>query len=360
MQARQDQSWMEAIQQPPKALPPEASHPRPVLVDDDGEPITTAAGWQLRRSLLRSLWQQFLGSIPGPGGPPVPLVLEEDLDRGVRRQLIRYEAEPGIAVEAYLLTPRQAASGLPGVVVLHSTVAYTIRQPAGLEGPEPLHLGWHFASRGYAAICPRCFLWQHAPADRIGDAVSWLAERHPGVLGMAKMLFDAMRAVDLLTSLPQVDPSRIGAVGHSLGAKEVLYLAAFDLRIRAAVFSEGGIDLGASNWDAPWYLGPAVRHPGFPLDHGQLLALAAPRAFLIIGGDSADGDRSWPSIEAVLPVWKLLGNDQAVGLWNHRQGHPFPALARDRSFAWLERFLQKQAQALPEPPGAPHPRATGP
>jgi hypothetical protein len=169
-----------------------------------------------------------------------------------------------------------------------------------------------------------------------------------------------MRAVDLLTSLPQVDPSRIGAVGHSLGAKEVLYLAAFDLRIRAAVFSEGGIDLGSSNWDAPWYLGPAVRHPGFPLDHGQLLALAAPRAFLIIGGDSADGDRSWPSIEAVLPVWKLLGNDQAVGLWNHRQGHPFPALARDRSFAWLERFLQKQAQALPEPPGAPHPRATGP
>ena len=41
-------------------------------------------------------------------------------------------------------------------------------------------------------------------------------------------------------------------------------------------------------------------------------ALAAPRAFLLIGGDSADGDASWPSIEAVRPVWSLLGAADAV------------------------------------------------
>ena len=53
------------------------------------------------------------------------------------------------------------------------------------------------------------------------------------------MLYDAMRAVDVLESLPQVDRNRIGAVGHSLGAKETLYLAAFDERVKVAVASEG-------------------------------------------------------------------------------------------------------------------------
>src|SRR5260370_42652872 len=106
---------------------------------------------------------------------------------------------------------------------------------------------------------------------------------------MAKMLFDATRAVDLLASLPGLDPKRLGAIGHSLGAKEALYLAAFDRRIRAAVSSEGGIGLTYSNWDAPWYLGEAIRRPGFGLDHGQVVSLAAPRALLLIGGDSADG-----------------------------------------------------------------------
>ena len=76
------------------------------------------------------------------------------------------------------------------------------------------------------------------------------------------MLYDASRAVDLLVAIEDVDPHRIGAIGHSLGAKEVLYLAAFDERVRAVVSSEGGIGLSYSNWDAPWYLGEAIQRPG--------------------------------------------------------------------------------------------------
>jgi hypothetical protein len=95
-----------------------------------------------------------------------------------------------------------------------------------------------------------------------------------------------------------------------------------------------------SNWDAPWYLGDAIRRPGFPLDHGQVLALSAPRAFLLIGGDSADGDQSWPYIEAALPLWKLLGSPEAVGLLNHHQGHAFPPPALERSMQWLDWSLR--------------------
>ena len=192
------------------------------------------------------------------------------------------------------------------------------------------------------AVCPRCFLWQYSEANRIVGAVDWLKRRHPGVKGMAKMLFDGSRAVDLLASLPGVDPDRMGAIGHSLGAKEALYLAAFDTRVKATVSSEGGIGIDASNWEAEWYLGGDVKRPGFPLDHGQVLAMAAPRAFLLMGGDSADGDASWPYVEAALPVWAMSGAPDALGLFNHHTGHAYPPEAAARAGEWLDWFLRAQ------------------
>jgi len=160
---------------------------------------------------------------------------------------------------------------------------------------------------------------------------------------MRKMLWDASRAVDILTSLRDVDGQRVGAVGHSLGAKEVLYLAAFDERIRAAVASEGGIGFSFTNWDAPWYLGEAIHAPGFPLNHHQLLALIAPRAFLVLAGESgpgaADGDRTWPYLQAALPVYRLFGAPARLGLFNHRQGHTIPPEALKRLIEWLQVYL---------------------
>lgn len=336
----QKPAWLPETQRAPSSIPSSATRPAPLLFDGEHHPITTPEGWQKRRRELAERWQAFLGRIAGSRAVPPLQVLEEDRRDGVVRQPVRYEAESGLPVEAYLLRPDKPGKGRPGVVVLHSTVDYTIRQPAGLEGPADLHIGLHLARRGYVVFCPRCFLWEYGERKKIGPAVDWLHQRHPGVTGMAKMLFDAMRAVDVVAGQADVDPARLGAIGHSLGAKEVLYLAAFDPRVRAAVSSEGGIGLSYSNWDAPWYLGEAIRRPGFPLDHGQVLALGAPRAFLLIGGDSADGDASWPYIEAALPVWSLTGAPEAVGLFNHRQGHAFPPAAQERAYQWLDWFLR--------------------
>ena len=156
---------------------------------------------------------------------------------------------------------------------------------------------------------------------------------------MAKMLYDSLVAVDILAKLPGVDPARLGAVGHSLGAKEVLYLAALDERIKCTVSSEGGIGIKFSNWNAPWYLGPAVDEPGFAHDHHELLALCAPRPFLLIGGESADGDKGWPYIEAALPVYKLYDDKPIVGQFNHRLGHAVPPISEQRIEEWFAAYL---------------------
>jgi hypothetical protein len=152
------------------------------------------------------------------------------------------------------------------------------------------------------------------------------------------MLWDAQRAVDMLTALPQVDATRLGVIGNSLGAKEALYLAAFDERIKAGVFSEGGIGVTFSNWDASWYLGPTVLKPP-RRDHHELLALIAPRPFLVVGGESADGDRSWPYVLSAAEVYDLFGQPRRLGLYNHRQGHAVPPEALRRMLGWLSAYL---------------------
>ncbi len=330
--------WLDEVQRPPGAHPAGAPTLPPLLEDRDGKPIGTLEAWRARRGEILKTWLDFLGRFPEDRGPVKLDVLEEDRKAGCVRQLVRYDAEPGCPVEGYLLHPEEVKGRVPGVVVLHSTVDHTIRQPAGLDGPEQYHFALKLARRGFAAFAPRCFLWQYKGKDYL-DAVRWLAERHPDVKGMAKMLHDARRAVDVLQSLPFVDGDRIGCIGHSLGAKEALYLAAFDERVKAAVSSEGGIGLGFSNWEAPWYLGPSIKEKGFPLENHQVLALVAPRSFLLIGGDDADGDRSWPSIAAVLPIYDLLGAPRRAGLFNHRKGHAVPPEAEERTYAWLARYL---------------------
>jgi len=352
MTNRHAPDWLEQVQTPPKAIPDDANRPPPQAVDTVHQPIRTADAWSERRRTLRQRWRRFLGEIKKPTDPPD----FEELDRErvepngdsqapVERSRILFEAEPGRTVEAYLLRPAEppTTGKRPGAVVLHSTVDHTIRQPAGLEGPEDKWIGLHLARRGYVAICPRCFLWELGGPGRYSDAVDWLRQHHPGVAGTALMTFDAQRALDHLLEQEDVDPRRIAAIGHSLGAKEVLFLAAFDDRVRVTVSSEGGIGIRYSNWDAPWYHGPAARHPGFPLDHAQVLACVAPRAFLLVGGDSADGDRSWPYIDAVLPVWTLTGAPKAIGLFNHKGGHAFPDIAQTSAYEWTDFQLRERS-----------------
>jgi hypothetical protein len=60
---------------------------------------------------------------------------------------------------------------------------------------------------------------------------------------------------------------------------------------------------------------------------------------LLIGGDSADGAKSWPFIEATLPVYRLTKKTPRVGLYNHRQGHAVPPAAERRIYEWFTTYL---------------------
>ncbi|MCH8829396.1 MAG: dienelactone hydrolase family protein, partial [Planctomycetes bacterium] len=216
--AERDVRWLADVQRRPKSVPPVDRTLAPLLTDERGKPIRTLADWKIQRKRLRSAWMKFLGPMPVKR-PAVNLkVIRTDRTEKCTRQLVRYDSETGISVEGYLLRPiqkRKDERKRPGIVALHQTSSNTIDEIAGLTGNSSQHLGLKLASRGFVVFCPRCFLWQNAKNYR--QAVTDFQRRHPKTLGMHKMLFDAMRGVDVLTSLPDVDPRRIGAVGHSLG-----------------------------------------------------------------------------------------------------------------------------------------------
>jgi pimeloyl-ACP methyl ester carboxylesterase len=209
---------------------------------------------------------------------------------------------------------------------------------AGVETGKIVPLGYRLAKMGFVVICPVCFLWHDKGEKTYSQQVEIFQRRHPASKGMAKMLFDAQRAVDVLADIEEVDSSKIGVMGHSLGGKEAFYLGAFDDRVKVIVSNEGGIGIDFSNWDDPWYLGNEIH--GFNHFHHELLALCAPKPFFLIGGDSSDGKRSIPYINAVKPVYGLYGHSGNIRLYNHGQGHNITPLAEKRTYQWLVKYLK--------------------
>jgi dienelactone hydrolase len=325
----------EAIELPPLEIGPTLEH------------------WQVQRRQVLETWLDYLGQ--GPEVVPLEPEVQEEQDLGeVTRSLVSYQVEEGCRVEAYLIRPK-AEGPHPGVVVYHPTTNDTILQPAGLAPPPEKHFGLKLAQRGYVTLSPRNYLWEYmglprrdSPAEERMKIVEKLFERSPQWTGMGKMVWDGLRAVDYLLTLPGVDPERLGCVGHSLGAKEVIYSLALDERLQAGVSSEGGVGISFSNWDAPWYLGERI-HTRPDLDHHQLVALCAPSALLVLGGGEPGGrsrphggaDRleSWNYLEAARPAYALHGASEKLGMLLHHKGHAVPPEAEAALYAWLDRYL---------------------
>jgi dienelactone hydrolase len=309
------------------------------LLQRSGKPITTKDDWQAQRTTIEQAWRNRLGPLPQRPKSLETRVQQAEQCDGYARKLISFLGTDGDRIQAYLLIPDGLKEGAkrPAVVVFHQTIADTLKEPAGLSKNQTLALGVHLVKRGYIVHCPECYIMKDGGPSRQAEAV---ARAWPGLTGLGKMTFDASRCVDFLESLPFVDAGRIGCIGHSLGAKEVLFALAFEPRYQVGVFNEGGIGLRMSNWTDPWYLTAKMKDQIPAQENHQVLALCAPRPILILGGDSADGDASWPLVHAALPVYRLLGAGDRIGLVNHHGGHSFPRTARQTAYRWLDYWLR--------------------
>jgi dienelactone hydrolase len=304
--------------------------------------------WERRRAHIVANLEQVMGSDPAPvtdAGLEVQVIEELPRD-GFKLRRITYASGSGDRVPALLLLPERAAGRGPAMLCLHQTTAGGKLEPAGLHGDPELAYAAELAARGYVALVP--------DYPNFGDY-----KVDPYALGYAsatrKGVRNHKRGLDLLASLPEVDASRMGAIGHSLGGHNAIFLAVMDSRVRAVVTSCGfnafpkyyGGDL--RGWSHTGYMPRIARdygcEPGrMPFDFTELLAALVPRP-VFINAPIQDANFELSGVHdclaAARPVYRLFGVEDALVARHPDAGHGFPRETREEAYAWLDRVLAR-------------------
>src|SRR4029079_9676880 len=120
---------------------------------------------------------------------------------------------------------------VPAILCLHGTDNQVGHGTVvGLSKRENRSYALELAKRGYVTLAPNYPLLAKYQPDL--KKLGWQS-------GTLKAVWDNVRGLDLLASLPYVKPGGFGAIGHSLGGHNSVFTAVFDERIKTIVSSCG-------------------------------------------------------------------------------------------------------------------------
>jgi dipeptidyl aminopeptidase/acylaminoacyl peptidase len=262
------------------------------------------------------------------------------------RLKIRYQAALDDWVPAYLLTPKNLNRPGPAMLCLHQTTKIGKDEPAGLGGNPNLQYAKELAERGFVCIVP--------DYPYLGEN-DFDPYQHGYASCTMKGIVNHIRAIDLLQSLPFVSPNRIGAVGHSLGGHNTLFVAAFDPRIRAMVTSCGFTSFrkyykgDLTGWSGVRYMPRIAEKYGktwaqMPFDFPEILASLAARPLFInapLHDANFDVSGVQDCVAAAMRIYQDIFNagDSLVATYPDA-GHEFSAQVRKQAWTFLDRWLK--------------------
>jgi dienelactone hydrolase len=304
------------------------------------------------KALDRTSLLQLLGAVP-LAGPPLAAELVERADLGdVVREKVTYAVESGERVPAFILLPKAASTRRPAILCHHQHGGeFQVGKdgPAGLGSDSSQHYALELAHRGYVTLVfdALCFNERQDASGRLkgGDYERYEAMYRitEGKSLQGKYVWDARRALDYLETRPEVDASRLGMIGHSLGGQETLFTAAVDTRIRAAVSSCGFGSLRTLKRDRINHnyalFVPALADQG---DYGAVLALVAPRPFLVAARTEdpifpKDGIEE--TVATARRAYVAVRATDRLGTFFEPGAHTFSPTMRAAAYAWLDRWL---------------------
>lgn len=336
------------------------------------EGLHGAKDWPRKRREILALWTEILGKLEPDRKDrrwfgDIRKAVEHGREETEHYTRVRLDLpmEKDFLQPHLLLMPKNQGPGpFPAVICwTSSTPDYT--------APEQWWGSW-LASRGYVVLTGWSFIRNYRDGSSYSrHAQDKVYERFGHWLPIAKMVHDARREAEYLRELKQVDGKRIGFIGFSLGAKAAVYVAAFGPDIAATVALDPHIAVnGSTNWYAPWYLdwlrvfpdirtpqhtvlsllNPDPKRPGFEHDHHELLALSAPKPFLLIGGSQSEdhgGDsddlESWGYINRAREVYELLGVPDHIQYVSTSDGHKPNGQHIDPAWqGFFEKWLKKR------------------
>jgi cephalosporin-C deacetylase-like acetyl esterase len=253
--------------------------------------IHTRAQAEARQAKVRAQILSLIGSLPQRMPLHAKFLGDTQAD-GFRIRKLIFESQPDFFVTALLYVPNGPAPGGKRAAILMTPGHY----PSGKAFDAPMAA--IFARNGFIVL-------SYDPIGQ-GERLQYpdpakpdtsLAVRPTGEHGEASLqpmligdtfaryeIWDAMRGVDLLASLPEVDPHRIGALGCSGGGTVTALTGALDSRIAAI-----GTACYITSFDALLpALGPQDAEQSIPrfissgLGFPDWIELAAPRPYAVI------------------------------------------------------------------------------
>jgi len=327
-------------------------------------PVKSKAGWRKRRAEILRGFQQVAGKLPGREKRcALDVRIEERTDCGnYERRLITYSSEPGSRVPAYLLIPKAALESrnlplpqgrglFPAVLCLPGTDAkFGPRVTVEKVRDHYRAYAHDLAQRGFVTLSPAYPQLANYQPDL--KALDWQS-------GTLKAVWDNIRGLDLLDSLPFVKRGNYGALGHSLGGHNAIYTAIFDDRIKVVVSSCGfdsfldyyegkaGFWEPERGWCQTRYMRRLADYRGrledIPFDFHELLAALAPRP-VFINAPLRDDNFQWRSVDEIVKassaVYRLYGVLQNLIVEHPDCAHDFPVDVRERAYQLLEEKLR--------------------
>ncbi|MHB9023324.1 MAG: acetylxylan esterase [Armatimonadota bacterium] len=328
-----------------KAYHARMSAPQPITV-------TNLADWEKRKAMLRQRNLAGFGLDPLPPDVPLNLTYGDKIERDdctITR--VRFQTFPGVYSLGFLYMPKGLTAPAPAVFHPHGHWANWSAD----DIVQSRCIG--LAKRGYISLAVQ---YEH-----FEDINAGLTQR--GVF-----LWNNMRGVSVLQSLPQVDKARIGATGASGGGQQSMDLAAYDDRVKAVAigvyptYYSRILYIHVSGCSCNYAPIGALTYT----DQQEYVALIAPKPAIVF---SVTGDWTAPSIDAemreVAGVFDLFTNPAGPTVAHIDEGthrifsskngrflierwpgpHDYTKAMRERMYWWMDWWLKGKQTPQPEP-----------
>ncbi len=359
-----------AVQEPPGTSDTRASR----LQDADHwswappDPFPTREAWEARARELRWKVKLSAGLWPERERTPLnPRVFDVQNADGFRVGKVHFESAPGFLVTGNIFYPTVGTGPYPAILTPHGHWQYGRLQNTASGSVVARSID--FARQGYVVFAidmvgyNDSFQLPHdgskSRAQLVGDAPLpyearlfradfQFPEAELYGFNLAGMqLWNSIRALDFLSSLPEVDASRIGVTGASGGATQSLLLMAADERVKVA---------------APVNIIGAAKQPGCSCENPpglwigtstiEVAATFAHKPLILISATEDPWTNSTPTRE--LPMirryYDLFGAGGQLANTHVKAGHNYNADSRAAVYAFFRQHLKPQGSLMTAPP----------
>lgn len=315
------------------------------------KPPADAATWQRRRPEVERAFRKAIGLEVLPERSPLNARTTARLDMGdYTIENVTFESRPGFLVTANLYRPKGAGER----AAILCPIGHYISD--GKTAPDVQARCMKLARMGFVVLT----------YDAIGQGERNIAGNIHHEAGYALlplgqtvagwMVWDSMRGIDYLLTMPEVDPERIGVTGNSGGGLNALFTAALDARVHAAVVV--GFTFEFNNWLK--YAGTHCTCTHLPgmfrgMEWFEIAGLIAPRALMMLQGDHdgifpiSGARRAGHNTEAIYALTGHAGEGRFTEL--ARQPHAYSRPYREVMYGWMAKHLLGQGTGEPIPEG---------